>query len=1155
MAQILVVDDDPEVGSILRELLHTQGHSALLAGSGEEALERLEREAVDLVLLDARLPGLSGFETCARIRALRGASLPVLMVSGYGDREAVLQAGEVGADDLIHKPVQASALLLKVRSFLRMKSLHDEALRHREEAQARVRDLALLHEIGRDWSLIAEPEEFHRVVASRLAALIGAPICFLALYDHRTRVLAAALPVHGLPDEVARRIRYTVKPEYRSLWNFRSGRPYVSNRARSDPRLVPEFVIAAGAESVVLVPMISEGRVLGLLCAANKPAGFSEDDVQLLSIFAGPAATFLRSRQIFERQRRHAVRLERLSELMGALAGSLARAELLELTVSRLHEELGYDRVVFWVPDADGEELRVELAHGAERPGAFPVDPARLKWALRGGTPLESNLLGVACELTVPVRAGSEPLGVLDVLRLREGGFEEEEISLLAALSGQLALALKRAGGVAETERLARQMATLYDVGLETAALRDLRQLFERAAEEAGRLIGADHTSVLRAEEGDERLALYAAWARDPLTEPFAAPVFRIGEGIAGRVARDRVPALVNDAERHEGFVPMGNPVARLLCVPLTYYDREREAPALFGVLNATRRPGAAPFGHGDLEYLTRFASQLSIAVANSMAFAAERQRSEQLALVNSLLREIAGILSRDRIFETVVRRIHEAFRYPAVMVGVPDEAAGVNRLVAAVGREPGPQGWGNHPLDAGIAGRAIREKRSVLVPDVSLAPDYLPLIPWTRSELVVPILSGGEVVAVLNVESDRLAAFGPSELMTLETLADGIGITLRNAELVQALEGTNTRLVELDRARSELIDIVAHDFRSPLAGVLGYAELLEWRPDAPREERAQSARAIVNAATHMSSLVEKTLKTSRLESGQFPFDFGSTDAVAVARGAAGRFAPSGLHPLSLDLPDQPVPCWGDAERLGEVLDNLLSNAVKYSPEGGPVRLGVAREGEGVGIRVADRGMGISAEERQRLFRPFSRLRSAKVAGIEGSGLGLYICDRIVRAHGGRLSVESGVGEGSTFVVWLPQPVSEAEQRPPLVLVAAGDAATRRAVRRVAEELGFAAEEVADGVEAVEAAVRLLPTALVMDRVLPRLPAVAVAQRLRADPATRQVALLVLAAEADLDDQVSLFRACVPKPLDRRVLASALESLALQAFQEPRGQR
>ena len=98
------------------------------------------------------------------------------MLTAFGDPAAVRRGYDAGADDFLHKPSTRPSLILKVRAFLRLKSLHDDVARSREEAQARARDLARLQEIGRDWSLIAEPEEFSRMVTSRLAGLIGAPI-------------------------------------------------------------------------------------------------------------------------------------------------------------------------------------------------------------------------------------------------------------------------------------------------------------------------------------------------------------------------------------------------------------------------------------------------------------------------------------------------------------------------------------------------------------------------------------------------------------------------------------------------------------------------------------------------------------------------------------------------------------------------------------------------------------------------------------------------------------------------------------------------------------------------------------------------------------------------------------------------------------------
>jgi CheY-like chemotaxis protein len=194
-------------------------------------------------------------------------------------------------------------------------------------------------------------------------------------------------------------------------------------------------------------------------------------------------------------------------------------------------------------------------------------------------------------------------------------------------------------------------------------------------------------------------------------------------------------------------------------------------------------------------------------------------------------------------------------------------------------------------------------------------------------------------------------------------------------------------------------------------------------------------------------------------------------------------------------------------------------------------------------VSVTDHGLGIAAADLAGLFRPFSRIRNESTVGIQGFGLGLSICERIIRAHGGRLTVESVPGKGSTFAFSVPFFGAAAQAGAPVVLVAARDAATRREVRRVAEELGYGIHEVADGVEAVEAALRLRPAAVILDRILPRLGAEEVAERLRGHAGEDAIPLFVLAGREDLGERAGLFRGCVPKPLDRELLAAALEDL------------
>ena len=466
----------------------------------------------------------------------------------------------------------------------------------------------------------------------------------------------------------------------------------------------------AEAQSVVLVPLVAEGELIGLLGAADKPGGFSDADVQILSTFAGPVATFLRSRQTFDQKRRQAARFERLAALAGDMAAVSGRARLLELTVRRVQRDLGYERVGF--PRA---ARRTGRSRSRPRPGAGPLllgprgaalgaaaRRAARGLAQRGG----HRARGARCA-PASTRSACSPSCAAG-----PGPSTRRRRACSSTLGGQLALALRRAESEAATEHLARQMATLYDLGLETAALTDLQALFARATEEAGRLIKADHTLGLPLRRpraaaapvrglGARAVAAARAAAELPARRGHRRP--RGARPAAGARQRRRAPRELRAARQPRRADP----------VRAAHALRPRAARprVLYGVLNATRRPGSPPFTDDDLEYLTRFAGQLSIAVANSVAFAAERERSDQLALVNAVLRESAALLSRERILETAVRRIQEAFRPPLVAMLVPEGE--VFRLAASAGALADATRAGRARRSAaGPQGRALREKR-----------------------------------------------------------------------------------------------------------------------------------------------------------------------------------------------------------------------------------------------------------------------------------------------------------------------------------------------------------------------------------------------------------------------------------------------------------
>jgi len=228
------------------------------------------------------------------------------------------------------------------------------------------------------------------------------------------------------------------------------------------------------------------------------------------------------------------------------------------------------------------------------------------------------------------------------------------------------------------------------------------------------------------------------------------------------------------------------------------------------------------------------------------------------------------------------------------------------------------------------------------------------------------------------------------------------------------------TREWEVERLKSELVATVAHELRTPLAGVMGFAELLLTR-EADDETRRRYVETIAGEAQRLTALVNDFLDLHRIEEGSFALTVEPVELGELVRRQVDVFsAQSAAHVLTLDLPDRPLPVVGEPDRLAQVLANLLSNAIKYSPDGGPVEVGVRAENGFIGVSIRDHGLGIPADQRDRIFTKFFRVDSSDTRRIGGTGLGLALCREIVEAHNGEIGFESSERGGSTFWFRLP---------------------------------------------------------------------------------------------------------------------------------------